>query len=283
MATSDSGWSKWSDETPAAEYVQATAQAARFFQYRLTFTGSEGKSTPVVDEVDAAYEVPNMAPQIKSIKITSAGKPDANSPAATPDDTSAAAKTGSQRMQTITWEASDPNTDPLRYAVYFRHAPHDQWILLKDKLTETTYEWDTRSVADGRYEVRIVASDELANARGTGRTSQRISDPVVVDNTAPVIGDLKVSAKGNSAQVDARVVDRTTTVAKLEYAVDSNDDWQSVLPSDKIADSPDEAYSFTIPSLASGAHQITLRASDSHGNQAFETVQVTIEAPTAKK
>jgi hypothetical protein len=283
--TSDSGWSKWSDETPAAEYVQPASQSARFFQYRLTFTGSEGKTSPVVDEVDVAYEVPNMSPQIKSIKITSPGKADANAPGNGEDAASMGStpKVGSQRMQTITWEASDPNSDPLRYAVYFRHAPHDQWILLKDKLTDTTYDWDTRSVADGRYEVRIVASDELSNARGTGRTSQRISDPVVVDNTAPVIGDMKVSAKANSAEVSARAVDRTTTIAKLEYAVDSNDDWQSVLPSDKIADSPDEAYSFTIPGLGSGAHQITLRASDSHGNQAFETVSVKIEAPTAKK
>ncbi len=283
--TSDTGWSKWSDEIPAAEYVQSAAKPARFFQYRLSFTGNAGKTTPVVDEVDVAYEVPNMAPQIKSIKITPQGKADTTvSPVAT-DDTSAGAtpKTGPQRVQTITWEASDPNTDPLRYSIYFRHTAREQWILLKDKLTDATYDWDTRSVADGRYELKIVASDELSNARGSGRTAERISDPIVVDNTAPIIGDMKVAAKGNSAAVDARVVDRTTTVAKLEYAVDSNDDWQTVLPSDKIADSPDEAYSFTIPSLASGTHQVTLRASDSRGNQAFESVQVTIEAPTAKK
>jgi hypothetical protein len=283
--TSDTGWSKWSDEIPAAEYVQSASQAARFFQYRLTFTGNAGKTTPIVDEVDVAYEVPNMAPQIKSIKITPAGKADTTVTPGASDDTTAGAtpKTVPQRVQTITWEASDPNTDPLRYSIYFRHASHEQWILLKDNLTDATYDWDTRSVADGRYEVRIVASDVLANARGSGRTAERISDPIVVDNTAPVVGDLKVSAKGNSAVVDARVVDRMTTVAKLEYAVDSNDDWQMVLPSDKIADSPEEAYSFTIPSLASGSHQITLRASDSHGNQAFESVPVTIEAPTAKK
>ena len=33
----DDGWSKWSPELPAAEFVQAKAPPARFFQYRLTF------------------------------------------------------------------------------------------------------------------------------------------------------------------------------------------------------------------------------------------------------
>ena len=277
--TTDSGWSKWSDEIPASEYVQASAQSARFFQYRLTFQSAQGKSTPIVDEIDVAYEVPNMSPQIKSIKMSSSGK--AEVPMAPAED--ASGKGASQRMQTITWEGSDPNADPLKYSIYFRTATHGQWILLKDDFADTSYEWDTRSIADGRYEVRIVASDKLANATGTGRTASRISDPIMVDNTPPVIGNLKVQAKAASAQVDAKVVDRTTTVARLEYAVDSNDDWQSVLPSDKIADSPEEAYSFTIPSLSAGAHQITLRASDSHGNQAFESVPLVIEAPTAKK
>jgi hypothetical protein len=280
--TTDPGWSKWSEEIAAAEYVQPTAQAARFMQYRLTFNSAEGKETPVVDEIDVAYEVPNMAPQIKSIKVASAGKPEASPEGPAPvADTSAAGK--NQRMQTITWEGSDPNTDALKYSIYFRTASRGQWILLKDKLTETSYDWDTRSVADGRYEVKITASDEAANARGSGKTASRISDPIAVDNTAPVIGDLKVKPGSASVQVDTRVVDRTTSVAKLEYAVDSNTDWQTVLPSDNIADSPEEAYSFTIPKLSAGAHQMTLRATDIQGNQAFESVPVTVETPTAKR
>ena len=36
-----------------------------------------------------------------------------------------------------------------------------------------------------------------------------------------------------------------TTVASLDYSIDSNADWQSVLPVDKIADSPEETYDFT--------------------------------------
>ena len=72
------------------------------------------------------------------------------------------------RYRTITWEASDPNDDELMYSLYFRNGSKSEWILLKDKLKEATFDWDTRSVADGRYEVKVVASDELAKAVGTG-------------------------------------------------------------------------------------------------------------------
>src|SRR5262249_23041166 len=143
-----------------------------------------------------------------------------------PDRAETARLPQDHHMETITWEASDPNNDALRYTIYFRTGGSGSpWILLKDKLTETSFDWDTRSVGDGRYEIKVVASDAAANPRGQGKTATRISDPVVVDNTAPVIGDVKTEAKANEAQIELRAVDRTSTIASLEYAVDSHDDW----------------------------------------------------------
>jgi hypothetical protein len=56
-----------------------------------------------------------------------------------------------------------------------------------------------------------------------------------------------------------------------------------VLPVDTIADSPDESYDFIAGGLSAGPHQISLRATDSQGNQANTTVTVTVEAgPTSK-
>jgi hypothetical protein len=150
-------------------------------------------------------------------------------------------------------------------------------------VTENTLEWDTRTIADGRYEVRVVASDAAANEPGTGMTASRVSDPVIVDNTAPVIGNIAATPKGNSAEIKLVVADRATTVASLEYEVNSQDDWQTVLPSDKIADSPEEAYRFTVSGLGSGSHQIALRARDAHGNPAHESIAITIDPPTAQK
>jgi hypothetical protein len=100
---------------------------------------------------------------------------------------------------------------------------------------------------------------------------------VVVDNTPPVIGDLRTSVRGSDVRIEMNVVDRTGTIASAAYAVDSSVDWQTVLPSDNIADSPEESYRFTVPNLSPGPHQIMVRALDRRGNAAFEAVSVTIE------
>jgi hypothetical protein len=292
------GWSNWTEGTPAAEFVQVKSPPARFLQYRLTFGDKGGTETAVVDEVDVAYQMPNLPPVVKSVKIgndanklaaalavaaAGEGATPAVQAVATNGATAAANKQVPRNtVEPINWEAEDANGDALQYSIYFRNGTKAPWVLLKDKLTETHFDWETRAVADGRYEVKVVASDALANVPGQGRAGSRVSDPIVIDNTPPVIGDLKSEPNGGSVHVSATVVDRTTTVASFEYSVDSTGDWQAVLPSDNIFDGPEERVDFTIGKLAPGAHQITLRGGDAKGNYAYETVLVNIEAQAGK-
>ena len=290
---SKAGWSKWSDEMPAVEYVQVTSPTARFMQYRLTLTSTDPKATPLVNEVDIAYQTPNVAPVVKSVKIgANPATPIAGPPPAAPSLASLIAASATptpppnadvNRIQTIAWEAEDSNGDTMQYSLYFRTGVKAPWILLKEKLTDTHFDWDTRTVADGRYEVKVIASDATSNPPGQGKVGTRVSNPFMIDNTAPVLGDVKSSVKGTALTIAAKAVDRTSIVSAIDYAVDSNSDWQMVLPSNKMFDSPEESVNFTIRGLSAGAHQITLRATDGRGNQAFETVLVTIEAPTAER
>jgi hypothetical protein len=279
----EKGWSNWSDETTAEEYLPVKSPSARFLQYRLTFESKDGTASPVVDDVSVAYQTPNLPPQVKSVRIV--GNPDTGNggqPNATAGDVDLR-RVQPTPKQIITWEATDPNGDALLYSVYFRRLPSGPWILLKDKIGESTIEWDTRNVADGRYDVRVVASDANANPPGEGKTAGRVSDPIVVDNTPPVIGDLKWTQKEVAAKVDFNIVDETSTVAACDFIIDSNRDWQMVLPVDNIFDSPEETVSFTTPGLKPGQHQITLRATDAKGNQAFQTLFVNIKGPVAEK
>jgi hypothetical protein len=168
------------------------------------------------------------------------------------------------------------------YTVSFRSGSRAPWILLKDKLKEPTFEWDTRSVADGRYEIRVTASDAAANVKGSGKTASRVSEPVLVDNTAPRLGEIKAEPKGNGVTVSFDAADASSTLATFEYSVDSSEDWQAVLPSDNIADGPEESVSFTATGLSGGPHQVAVRATDARGNRTTRTILVTVDATAAK-
>ena len=117
-----------------------------------------------------------------------------------------------------------------------------------------------------------------------------MSDPLVVDNTPPFIGQLTSALTGNSVQIKFQALDRVSTLAAFAYSVDSSEDWQTVLPVDKIADGPEESVDFSIANLKPGPHQIAVRATDALGNQAMQTVTVNVAgnvsgtvAPAAEK
>ncbi len=268
---SRTGWSKWSDEIPAAEYVQVPSPAARFLQYRITFTSKNALKSAVVNTVDVAYQMPNQAPVIKGVKVSPKTQEEDELLAAATHKTAPKQTLGTD-VQLITWDSEDANGDKLQFSIYYRSGSEGPWILLKDKLTEASYPWDTHAVADGRYFIKVVASDAMANVPGDGKTANRMSDAVVVDNTPPTISDLKAEVNHQTAQISARLVDRTSTIATCEYSLDSNTDWQMVPASDSIFDSPEESVSFTLHSLGVGGHQVTLRATDAWGNQGFQTV-----------
>jgi hypothetical protein len=296
---SDETWSKWTDDVSAAEFLPTTSPSARFLQYRLTFSTKDATKTPVVDDVTIAYQIPNLAPQIKAVRWVGSG--DSSAPGAAAGGAAAAAAqqpggaappaapTPDDRridptpIVSLVWDAADPNNDPLEYSVYFRRGTDDPWILLKDGLTDASYQWDTRSVADGRYQLKVVASNAAANPPGEGKTASRISDTILVDNTPPVIGDIKWQRVGAVVHIDLRVVDASSTVAALDYVVDSAKDWQMVLPVSKIYDSPEEVVSFDLKGLTPGTHQVTLRGTDSKGNQAFENLFVKVDEPPASR
>ena len=59
--------------------------------------------------------------------------------------------------------SGNPKRTPV--SPYARRTPGSPWILLKDRLTETQFEWDTRTVADGMHSLVVRATDSQG---GTG-------------------------------------------------------------------------------------------------------------------
>ena len=177
----------------------------------------------------------------------------------------------------ISWTATDRNKDILIYTVEFRKLGRTMWIKLKDKLTPTKYEWNTNTVEDGRYEVRVIANDIRSNTPATAMTGSRISDTMVVDNTAPKIARTSVRVKGRAATIELVVKDEYTAIGRVSYTVDSNEDWVVTLPEDSVYDTTNEDFTIQIKDLDSGEHVVAVRIADDLGNTIYKTFDIKIK------
>jgi outer membrane protein assembly factor BamB len=244
--------SPWSPDVKFTEPTDAVCPVGRFCQYRLTLKSSDDKATPTIHEIAVAHVVPNLPPQVMS---------------------AAAQKTDKLKpyMMTIQVKAEDENKDQLEFSVEMRKQGRESWILLKDKLEQPKYDWDTRTAEDGRYEIRITASDRLSNNQETALTGSRISDPIVVDNTAPAIAKAEMTIEGTTVKLSLNIQDELSVVARVQYTIDSDTTMQSCLPTDGIYDTTQEEVVIVAPDLKPGQHVIGVSVADDMGNTAYKT------------
>ena len=205
-----------------------------------------------------ASTVPNLAPKVESVEVTRQ------------------TGSGKEGVFKISYKTSDENDDTLIHTIDFRKIGRDTWIQLKDEIEGDSHEWDGKTVEDGRYEVRVVASDERSNSPSTKLTGSRISDPIIVDNTPPVIRKYSLDKTGRTATLKLQVTDELSVISKLEYTINSNAQWKSALPDDLIFDTTDESFTIVTEELAPGEHIIALRISDSAGNTTYRTFEVSM-------
>ena len=255
----DSTFSDWSNDVVVTDATDLNCPLGRFCQYRLTLKSDDRLVTPEVREVTAASVVPNLAPRINAVKIQRSR--DKKKPT----------------VQEIAFSASDENNDALEFSLDFRRLGRSGWICLEDKLDQPRFEWDSQTVEDGRYEVRVTADDYKSNSTATALTGSRISDPVVIDNSAPAITDSAVKIDGDSVTLMLSVEDALTIVGKVQYTVDSNDEWIATLPDDSVYDTRNEQFTIAIDELSAGDHVIAVAVSDDLENTMYQTFEVTIQ------
>ncbi len=259
-------WSSWSGEMPLQSgFLPIGSPAGRFLQYRLSFT-SNGRSSATISGVKLVYQVGNLAPAVQAVTVVASPK----------GRTSSETAGGAMPWRHIAIKASDGNGDKVRFILAFREVGTDGWITVTDKLLVPKYVWDTRSVGDGRYELRVTASDDPVNPPSGARTGARVSDPFVIDNTPPAVRDLAAKVAAGEASVSGLAVDAVSRVASIHYSVDSQTKWVALLPTDGICDSNSERFAFGVKDLKGGAHRIALRVADILGNVGYGAVIVNI-------
>lgn len=279
-STPDDTWSGWSAPV-AAEAGRVSAPPARYVQMKINGSGDVS-----VDSISVAFVNRNVAPQIDSFTVAdpavvflSGNYPVAPQvvEATSPDeygiftsldeavDRNAPGKKYFRRgYRTVSWKASDPNGDLLRYTVHFRRNGSEQWLRLRENFDETQFNFDTSQLPDGRYEVRVTVSDIRSNPEGA-LTDSRQGIELVVDNTAP-----RISSSPEGDQIRIRVSDEMSPISKVEYSVDAQK-WLPLLSDDGISDATEEA--FRIPRSTVSGKFVVVRAMDNFYNVATTTVQ----------
>lgn len=251
----DPTFSEWTESVKVTEPIELTCPMGRFCQYKLILKSSKGDKSPVVREIAVANMVPNLAPKVELIETTRDSTP------------------GKEGFFNIGYKATDDNGDKLIYKIDFRQVGWQRWIEIKDKHEGESYSWDSKTVEDGRYEIKITASDERDNTTTTKLTASRVSDVFIVDNTPAVV-------QGTFAEqriFKAKVTDKLSVISKVEYAIDSSDEWVSLVPEDGIYDTTSEDFKILIgDDVKAGEHIISLKVVDSAGNTAYRNFKFEI-------
>jgi hypothetical protein len=217
--------------------------------------------------------VGNLAPIVDAVTV---GPAAGASPI--PAAVMAPAMRGREGIFKISIKAHDDNKDVLTYKIEMRKLGRQKWIKIDDELDKADYDWNTKTVEDGRYELRATASDKKSNTVATALEGQRTSEPVVADNTPPHVTEagLNMDAKAKSMTLKFKVSDELSIVSAAEYAVDSSKDWVGTLPDDSVFDQQDESFTILAKDITVGEHVIAVKVTDAAGNTMYKTWDFTI-------
>ncbi len=282
----DDTWSSWSEDLQNKEGTDIPNPPARFIQWKAEFAPDETQG-PILEEVSIAYLPDNLAPEIKQIHIFHGGEPrqeepvmpvrrktSGNSaPSLTPPGNPRNPKNEPKPPQfippghiAIIWEAQDPNSEELLYAVSLQGAQEPLWNILEEDQDAPAYLLDTTTLPDGDYYIKITATDKSNNPSSNALQTEKISERFEVDNTAPLVS-IALNQKQDNDIVLVTVIarDEFSRLQTAEYSVDAGD-WMAIFPEDHVTDSREEKYSINLPDLTPGAHVLVFKATDTFEN-----------------
>jgi hypothetical protein len=285
--TPDTTWSTWSSAYTVALGTRIESPKARYLQWKAVLTGAGGAS-PVLTSVSAAYLPRNTRPIVDSVTVHPAGvvfqrpfptgDPELAGIDGAPDPRAVAPGTPSigqtlgrrtyqKSLQTFVWSARDTDGDRLHYALAYRREGDRTWTVLKGGLGEDVYTWDTTTVPDGTYVLKVTASDAAGNAPALALQGERESQSFEIDNTPPTV-TLTGGFGGTGAApsgVRFTVEDTHSPIQKVEYA-SAGDRWRHAYPVDGLLDSREERFELTLE--AGAKSPVVVRATDALGNAA---------------
>lgn len=277
----DATWSPWGRALQQSTGSAIDAPPARFLQWRAVLE-RQGTEEPLIRAVDVGYLPKNIAPEITEVKLHERGTvfPDAMSKGLQVRfDDRREANNGQRNRRnhnlgkqeerpgylSISWDAKDANGDEVVFDLYYRPSDAQQWRLMARDFRSTAYSWDSRTMPDGEYVIKIVASDREANPPEQAQSVEKLSEPFVIDNTPPQILDAAIDIRRDEITLRFRAEDTASRIIEAYYALDAGR-WIAIHPTDGVADSRSERFSVRLSGVDPGAHTLTLKVYDENEN-----------------
>ncbi len=283
----DETWSAWSTAATDPKGVQIASPKARYLQWRAVLKTSGA----TLSEVNVAYVARNIAPEVLSISVLPTNVGLAANPPIQIDPNielsgldpaaygipvvAVPPRRVYQRGATaLQWTAEDRNGDRVVYDIYYKEVGDAAFKLLRSDLTENFISIDGQALADGRYIFKVIVRDTPSNPASTALSGERMTEPIDIDNTAPVV---TASVPGqiviDKARVTFDAVDAASYLTRAEYSVNGGE-WKPIYSDDGISDSPRERYTIEIAVPTAGEYAVTIRVYDVNANSGNARVVV---------
>ena len=282
-AETNQSWSDWSPPYQKEGGEQILSPKARYIQFKVIFKTQSGKVSPLLSKAFLFYLQSNLEPVITKLELLPPNqiflKPPEQDDVIWGADVSVsqkpkpedkrpyflAKKTERMGFQTVIWEASDENGDSLTYTLYIKREDDREWMALKENWDETIFAFDTVSFPDGVYLIKVEVTDSPSNPLGMELKSERMSSPLIIDNSIPVVKNFQATQDKNTLTVAFSAEDTISSIEEALYII-RPDKWRSVFPLDGICDSKQEGFKFNISLAANSDRFVTIKVKDSQGN-----------------
>jgi outer membrane protein assembly factor BamB len=258
----DDTWSAWSAPVTRADLVKSPP--ARYLQLRARFGQDPGAE---LSELTIPFVTDNLRAVLTEVTAGSSSETQTGIQAsggpieAKPSPTLA-----------LSWKVDNPDKDELRYRIEYRLIGTTQWFDVlppRERLTKTSYSWNTSDMPEGRYRIRVTASDEISNPPGRAKQHELISDVLLIDNTPPVIEGLQLVGR----TLRGTAVDGLGPISRIEVSVVGTDDWIPFFPRDGVFDEEREAFEIDLTSVApAGPALVSIRVYDAANNAVVRNV-----------
>jgi hypothetical protein len=147
---------------------------------------------------------------------------------------------------------------------------------MQNSTRETSRALDTKTLPDGHYRVKVIASDRASNATGA-LTAEAVSEPFVVCNALPTLYLLASSLRVNADRtiyLEGSATQKLIPITAVQYRI-AGGEWHAAAPVDGIFDSMIENFTLSTSALAPGTYTLEVKAFNA--TNATVTGRLTVE------